>query len=898
MAIIQRSGKVKTQASSPIALSLPAAASTSNSLVVVVSSYSGGTAQTFSGSCGGTALAVAVSRNHSNNVAAVGVLYLVDPPSGQTTVTVQSAGNSGYYTAELIEVPKIDGAMPVEAVSLAAEVSIPTAGGSVTLTPNAGTTTGASTLVVTGWATSGATATTVGSAAAPAGYELGFTESDDVNSQCGASAYAFNASAGATAAPAWTITASADGAQSTYLVGVTVILRLVTAGDPARVGILALLEDSDVFSASATVGAAPVRDTAWRADTSTVTLDNAQLYTVDYVGASTTRTAAAALLERADAFSAAASLISSTPSPLVLSVDHAYLYWSATAWVPAALNITVGDGESLLVLCAGWNTQGADKVPTMTAPGLTPILDQGANYALYQSQSIPVYCQAYAAWGLSAGTYTITPPGYSTSADDGDMWVIRLKPGCALRSGSSADMHDADYSNPPNYTSATCALGAGALVGDAGFGICVTDNWTVTPTLAITEQTGWSNLGRQTNGQGSAVNSADWTRVTALGQSANWTWPGGYDCRVRSAVVFAVSAPSDGGASSADAALLEARDAFAASAVASVAVVRTALERRDAAAGQGLALLGGARTSAETRDAAAGQVAALLRADRNTTERRDTLNAALSAVQSSVLDAVLIERKDTASGTATLASAALAALGEARNALSSAGSAHGSAQGEITNRRDAPALQSAAQTAALANLSSARDALTAQFTPQIAGAMDVLLSERRDSVSAAATARSLASSVLENRRDALTESGALSAFASAALENRRDSLAALATAQAQVTRIAVDIIEARNVLQASASGGLLAGALLIERDLWRVALSADSRITNSALYEKVDRAIAAARVLIWLADPQQDVFYRIPQVRVFFRCQQQRILTRGATERFFVRAFVQRTFQC
>ena len=842
MAVYQRSGKVKTLGSSPIVLSLPSNIDPAHSLIVVVSSYSGVGAQSFSGSCGGTALAVATDGNHPNGVGALAVLYLVDPPSGQNSVSVSSVGNAGYYTAALIEVPKLASAAPVNALSAITTTFIAAAGGTVDLAPSAGTTTAANAVVVTGWATAGATATTVGSASPPSGYTLEFSEDDDVNAQCGAAASQFLTATQAVA-PSWAITASAGASQQTHLVGSTVVFALANASAPPPDLSLSLsnIEPPDVLVMAAVVEAAP--SVAWRFDSTGLTLDDTALLRFDSaLAAPALNTLSAALVEAYDVLSMACTVQSGGPINPVISVDHAYKLWHGAGWVPTNISVTVAAGESVLVLCAGWNSQGASMVPSMTGPGLTAILDQGANYGSY---GYPVYCQAYAAFALSAGTYIVSPPGYSTSADDGDMWVIRLAAGCSLRAGSAAQMHD----EGTGFVSATLALGNGAQVGDAAIGICVTDNWTITPTLAVVEQTGWTNLGRQTNGQESAINSIDWRAVSAANQSAMWQWAD-YDCRVRSAVMFALQVPqTSSGGQTLDADLLSPADALTLTATTAAGLSAAVTEARDAAAPALSAAALAAYAQAEPPDAPTAQASAALAAAYAQTETADTVAAQLLVQASAVLSISLAEAADALGASAATLTAAQALALEPPDALAGQASAALGMAASLGEAADALAAQLQAALGAAYAQTAPPDALTARLVPIVQGAMYAELQEPPDLLALAATAQSLAGAVLAEH-DALAAQAALASAASATLAEAADATAADLATEA-TAHMAIAVIEAPDSLTAAARGAVLASAVLLETD----ALQSAATALAAAAFEQIESPNALAMLLA-----QQPVF--------------------------------------
>lgn len=807
MAVIQRSGKVKTQGSSPITLSLANPIDPAHSLVVLITSYSGASAQTFSGSCGGTALAVATSGNHPNNVGAAAVLFLVDPLSGQSSVTVSATNHAGYYTAALLEVPKISGAAPINRQSAITTATIASSGGDGTITPDAGTTTVAKALAVTLWGASGATATTLGSAAAPSGYDLEFSENDDVNLQCGAGASSFLTSAQAVA-PTWTVTASAGASQPSSLVGNTVVFELADQGGGTPPPDLSMgfsaIEPPDVLALSCSVLSAPAM-----------------------------RTLAAALLEAYDALAMACTVQSGGPINPVLSVQHAYKLWHGAGWVPSSVDVTVAAGESVLVLCAGWNSQGASMVPSMTGPGLTAILDQGTNYGSY---GYPVYCQTYAAFGLSAGTYTVSPPGYSTSADDGDMWVIRLAAGCSLRAGSAAQMHD----EGTGFVSASLGLGAGAQIGDAAFGICVTDNWTTTTTLDVIEQTGWTNLGRQNNGSESAVNSIDWRPITASSPSATWQWED-YDCRVRSAIVFALQVPQGGGLTL-DAGLIDAPDLIAVSSIAQAALGRSATEAADALSAQAASASALTAAAQEQADAPALSGTSALIAAYAATELPDAVAAALLVQASAVLDIALQEAADALGASATTLSAAQALLAEAADGTTVATAAALSASATLAEPLDALAALLQAALGMAAASTEAQDAIDARLVPIVQGAMYVDLAEAPDLLALAATAHSLAAAVLADGADALASTSATVAAMATALAEQADATTAQLATEA-TAQMAVAVIEAPDTLVCAAQAAMLASAVLTTTDALQASANA-AAIANIATVGSAD-ALAA-----------------------------------------------------
>lgn len=199
-------------------------------------------------------------------------------------------------------------------------------------------------------------------------------------------------------------------------------------------------------------------------------------------------------------------------------VQHNYQKWHTSGWSAATNTVTCAQGDSIIVAIQCWNNNSNGAYPaTMTPVGLTTIYDPSATWT---GTSEPVYCQLFAATDLAAGTYTITPPDLQANTGDGDMYVIRASGLSGIRSGSLGT----DRQSGTNLVSTTSSLGSAAQAGDLVIGIGGTDNNTLVTTLTVSTPSGWTNLGKQTDGTNSPPSSCDYTTAIGGGQSATWTW--------------------------------------------------------------------------------------------------------------------------------------------------------------------------------------------------------------------------------------------------------------------------------------------------------------------------------------------------------------------------------------
>lgn len=196
--------------------------------------------------------------------------------------------------------------------------------------------------------------------------------------------------------------------------------------------------------------------------------------------------------------------------------------WHTAGWNSATNAVTVADGDGIIVGVQCWNNNGnGTYVPTMTPTGLTTIYDPSATYT---GTAEPVYCQLFAALNLAAGTYTITPPDLQAQYGDGDMYVIQVRGLSAIRSGSLGTDHQGTGTTG-NLTSTTSTLGSSAVAGDFVIGVGGTDNNTAVTTLLVTTPSGWTNIGKQSDGTNSPPSSFDYKMAAGGSETATWTWP-------------------------------------------------------------------------------------------------------------------------------------------------------------------------------------------------------------------------------------------------------------------------------------------------------------------------------------------------------------------------------------
>jgi len=354
---------------------------------------------------------------------------------------------------------------------------------------------------------------------APSGWVQMANNNNADNSMSGADAYlAPVANAGTVVTATWT----ADNTGGGINPGQCMYMVEVLASTNPNVNAFSVESGTGADSnAVAVIKAVTQPESATAVDT--ITQSNAN--SISTTEASTAVDASADLLSATATVSesASASDFPSLGSWKILQVLQNTEKWHDTGWATATTNVTVANGDSLIVMIQCWNSNsvGATYQPVMTPTPLTTIYDPESTYI---GTSEPVYCQVFAAFNLAAGTYSITPPNVEPGSGDGDMYVLHVSGISGVRANTLGTDHQGSGTTG-NLTSTTSTLGSGAQAGDLVVGIGGTDNNTEVTTLTVSTPSGWTNLAKQTDGTNSPPSSFDYTTATGGSQSATWTWP-------------------------------------------------------------------------------------------------------------------------------------------------------------------------------------------------------------------------------------------------------------------------------------------------------------------------------------------------------------------------------------
>lgn len=229
---------------------------------------------------------------------------------------------------------------------------------------------------------------------------------------------------------------------------------------------------------------------------------------------------------------AALATFSTVTSPSVVTTQQTSQNWGAGSWSPATLSVVVGNGDMVVATWAGWTTGSIIPQWAGSTAGWTTLVNQetggGNGPQVYAGSSPHTHASMIYRAGLSAGTYTFTPPALVNGAgDDGTYYVTVIRGASTTTPVRAGTLNDNRKTGAGGFASGnTVAMAGNCANGDLLLAMTMEENTAASVGAGMTNPpSGWTSQGVNQDATNNVPSQLSSRVANAAGTfSTSWTW--------------------------------------------------------------------------------------------------------------------------------------------------------------------------------------------------------------------------------------------------------------------------------------------------------------------------------------------------------------------------------------
>lgn len=229
---------------------------------------------------------------------------------------------------------------------------------------------------------------------------------------------------------------------------------------------------------------------------------------------------------------AALATFKTVVSPSVVSTQSTKQDWGAGSWSPATLSVVVGNGDMVVATWAGWTTGSVIPQWAGSTSGWTTLVNQetggGNGPQVYAGSSPHTHAAMIYRAGLSAGTYTFTPPALVNGAgDDGTYYVTVIRGASTTSPIRAGTLNDNRKTGSGGFASGnTIAMAGNCNNGDLLLAMTMEENTAASVGAGITNPpSGWTSEGVNQDATNNVPSQLSSRVANSAGTfSTSWTW--------------------------------------------------------------------------------------------------------------------------------------------------------------------------------------------------------------------------------------------------------------------------------------------------------------------------------------------------------------------------------------